>query len=162
MQCGAKTRSGAPCRSKAMPNGRCRMHGGKSLSGAAVNTFKHGRYSKHLPTRLAARYQEALADQEILSLHEDIALLDLRIWELLGSGKKTPNAVEWFAVEQALDLRRRLVDSERKRLVDMQQLMTTEQAMTLLAAVVDTVRKHVHDRHALAAISQDISRLVAG
>ena len=29
-ECGAKTRKGARCRSPAMPNGRCRMHGGKS------------------------------------------------------------------------------------------------------------------------------------
>lgn len=29
-RCGAKTRAGHPCRSPAMKNGRCRMHGGKS------------------------------------------------------------------------------------------------------------------------------------
>src|ERR1700686_3694447 len=29
-KCGAKTRAGHPCRSPAMKNGRCRMHGGKS------------------------------------------------------------------------------------------------------------------------------------
>jgi hypothetical protein len=29
-RCGAKARSGAPCRGPAMPNGRCRMHGGRS------------------------------------------------------------------------------------------------------------------------------------
>ena len=29
-RCGAKTRSGSPCRSPAMPNGRYRMHGGRS------------------------------------------------------------------------------------------------------------------------------------
>ncbi len=29
-RCGAKTRHGTPCRTAAMPNGRCRMHGGKS------------------------------------------------------------------------------------------------------------------------------------
>ena len=29
-RCGAMTRAGAPCRSPAMPNGRCRMHGGTS------------------------------------------------------------------------------------------------------------------------------------
>src|SRR5690606_1113131 len=28
--CGAKTRSGLPCRNRPMANGRCRMHGGKS------------------------------------------------------------------------------------------------------------------------------------
>ncbi|MEH6524393.1 HGGxSTG domain-containing protein [Sulfitobacter sp.] len=30
MHCGAKTRSGATCKSKGMKNGRCRMHGGTS------------------------------------------------------------------------------------------------------------------------------------
>ena len=29
-RCGAMTRSGASCRAAAMPNGRCRMHGGPS------------------------------------------------------------------------------------------------------------------------------------
>ena len=29
-RCGARTRSGGACRSPAMPNGRCRMHGGTS------------------------------------------------------------------------------------------------------------------------------------
>lgn len=29
-RCGAKTRSGCPCQGAAMPNGRCRMHGGSS------------------------------------------------------------------------------------------------------------------------------------
>ena len=28
--CGARTRSGAPCRNLSMKNGRCRMHGGAS------------------------------------------------------------------------------------------------------------------------------------
>ena len=29
-RCGAKNRQGLPCRCPAMPNGRCRLHGGKS------------------------------------------------------------------------------------------------------------------------------------
>jgi hypothetical protein len=29
-RCGARTRSGRPCRGPAMSNGRCRMHGGSS------------------------------------------------------------------------------------------------------------------------------------
>ena len=46
-RCGAKTRRGSRCRSPAMPNGRCRMHGEKS-SGAPKgnkNALKHGCYS---------------------------------------------------------------------------------------------------------------------
>lgn len=48
MQCGAKTRSGTPCKSPAMANGRCRMHGGLQPKGADSPNFKHGRYSKYL------------------------------------------------------------------------------------------------------------------
>ena len=39
-----------------MSNGRCRMHGGKSLRGVASLPFKHGRYSKQLSDRLAGRF----------------------------------------------------------------------------------------------------------
>jgi hypothetical protein len=53
-RCGAKTRAGTPCRSAAMMNGRCRMHGGpstgpKTEEGKArirASRTKHGRYSQ--------------------------------------------------------------------------------------------------------------------
>jgi hypothetical protein len=43
-RCGAKTRRKecSPCKSPGMPNGRCRMHGGKS-TGAPIGRL-HGRY----------------------------------------------------------------------------------------------------------------------
>ncbi|WOH66175.1 HGGxSTG domain-containing protein [Bradyrhizobium sp. BWA-3-5] len=47
-RCGARSRrSGKPCQSPAMPNGRCRMHGGLSPGAPKgnQNAFKHGRYS---------------------------------------------------------------------------------------------------------------------
>jgi hypothetical protein len=45
--CGARTRSGNSCQAPAMPNGRCRMHGGKSPGAPRgnQNALKHGRYS---------------------------------------------------------------------------------------------------------------------
>jgi hypothetical protein len=45
------SQSGSRCRSPAMPNGRCRMHGGLS-PGAPMgnrNAFKHGRYTAEGP-----------------------------------------------------------------------------------------------------------------
>jgi hypothetical protein len=53
-RCGAKNRRGTSCRCPAMPNGRCRLHGGlstgpKTLAGIARirrAVTKHGRYSK--------------------------------------------------------------------------------------------------------------------
>jgi hypothetical protein len=66
----------------------------------------------------------------------------------------------WQEISSTIDQRRKLVESERRRLVEMQQMITTEQAMILMAAIVDTVRRHVPDKGALAAISADITRLI--
>ena len=47
-RCGAQTRSRSPCRAPAMPNGRCRMHGGASpgaARGKANGNYKHGRFT---------------------------------------------------------------------------------------------------------------------
>jgi hypothetical protein len=46
-RCGARTRRGKPCQSPAMPNGRCRMHGGTSPGAPKrnKNALKHGWYT---------------------------------------------------------------------------------------------------------------------
>ncbi len=47
-RCGAKTRSGSLCKSPAMANGRCRLHGGKSTGPPKgnQNALKHGYYTQ--------------------------------------------------------------------------------------------------------------------
>ena len=53
-RCGAKNRRGTPCRCPAMPNGRCRLHGGLSTGPTTAQGIerirqavtKHGRYSQ--------------------------------------------------------------------------------------------------------------------
>jgi len=53
-RCGAKNRRGLPCQCPAMPNGRCRLHGGLSTGPKTQEGIerilqavkKHGRYSK--------------------------------------------------------------------------------------------------------------------
>ncbi len=53
-RCGAKTRAGTACQAPAMPNGRCRLHGGKStgprtsegLERCRVANWRHGMYSR--------------------------------------------------------------------------------------------------------------------
>ena len=82
-RCGAKTRGGTPCRTAAMPNGRCRMHGGKStgprtpegIQRIRASRTKHGRYSAAAiahrrkarsvirAIRVLLRYPNATADQ---------------------------------------------------------------------------------------------------
>jgi hypothetical protein len=58
-RCGAKTRAGHPCGRYAMPNGRCRMHGGLStgpqtlegLERSRRSNWKHGLYSAEAKSR---------------------------------------------------------------------------------------------------------------
>ena len=202
--CRAKTRKGTPCKRAPMPNGRCNLHGGKTPVGAALPQFKHGRYSRYLPARLADRYLEAESDPELLSLRSELALVQARLAELLGKVDTGEAGALWLAARKAFaDLKianaagdtkkaseafrdldyylekgaadhliwmeigtqleglRRLSESESKRLVAMQQMITAEQAMILLSAVVDVVRQNVSDRGVLAAISAGIGRLMA-
>jgi hypothetical protein len=53
------------------------------LAGAAAPAYKHGRHSKYLPARLVERYGEAVGDSELLALRDEIALVDVRLGELL-------------------------------------------------------------------------------
>lgn len=62
--CGAKTRSGQPCKNAPMGNGRCRMHGGASLKGVESPRYETGRYSKYVPVNL----QNHIADLDQFNL----------------------------------------------------------------------------------------------
>lgn len=62
------------------------------------------------------------------------------------------------ALTRLIDQRRKLVESEQKRLVAMQQILTTEQAMTFVGVVMGAVKAHVTDAKQLSAISRDIER----
>ena len=62
-RCGARTRSGKPCRSPAIRGKRrCRMHGGAHGSGAQRgnrNAFRHGHYAADAATG-RAQFRELL------------------------------------------------------------------------------------------------------
>ena len=112
--CGAKTRSGSKCRNHSVHgNRRCRMHGGLSLKGVDAPAFKHGRYSKCLPSpsKLIERYEEAAADPELTSLWEEIALVQVRIFELLQRLNTGESGELWARLKRTS---RNLSDARRK------------------------------------------------
>jgi len=53
-RCGAKTRKQVPCKSPAMKNGRCRMHGGKSTGAPKgnQNAYKTGKHTEAMVGKL--------------------------------------------------------------------------------------------------------------
>ena len=96
-KCNAKSkRTGKRCRANAMTGStKCYHHGGRSKRGIESATFKTGRYSKDLPTRLVARYEAAQLDPNILDQRPEIAVLQARISELLQKIDQR-EAGQWF------------------------------------------------------------------
>ena len=72
--CGAKRRDGGICQNAGMGNGRCRMHGGASVSGVDHPGFRHGRYSSS--DHLAAKMERLGID--VAGRANDPALMDVR------------------------------------------------------------------------------------
>lgn len=162
-KCGAKRTNGEICQSFAMANGRCRVHGGATPKGVASPNFRHGRYSKSMPEHLASRYAEALTDSRLLELRDEISLVDVRMADLLAKldeEVKPDDSEVWKEILSTVEVRRNLVESERKRLVEMSATLTIKEGMAMIAAVVALVRQHVTDPRAIQAISTGIDKLI--
>lgn len=86
-KCGAKTRSGGKCQGKAMPNGRCRMHGGPSTgpkdNRGNTNAVKHGIYLSRLTEAEQADYQAL----ELGSVDHELRLARIRLARALDAEK---------------------------------------------------------------------------
>lgn len=101
-------------------------------------------------------YLDARNDEDIPRQNQAIASI-LGIVEHGGS--------EYFAWREILDYierRRKLVESERKRLVQLQQMISTERLLGRVGYIVDVIRRHVHDRDVIRRISDEIRRSVTG
>jgi hypothetical protein len=82
---------------------RCWRHGGKSLVGPASPHYQTGRYSKYLPTRMAAKYREAEKDPDLLSLREEVKALDARIGDVLTRVDTGESGVIWQKLHEAFE-----------------------------------------------------------
>jgi hypothetical protein len=213
--CGAKRKNaeGKVCqKSPAKGRTRCRFHGGASLSGIASPTFKHGRYSKVLPTGLRKKFEEAGKDPLLLSHEPELKLLDVKISDLIGelgqgggleataelqkawkefqaaklAGDETRVATcistmngifqrgksvadIWQQILDCIEARRKILESESKRLKEQGQTMGVEQLLAIIEYIVDVIRQSVlkyADRDTaskiLSKVTGDIGAMVSG
>jgi len=101
---GWNRQEGAQCRNSPM-KGRsyCRKHGGKVPSGPASPQYKHGKYASSLPLRLAANYEASRNNAELVSLKEEIALVDAHAIELIEQMKDDGQSLEtWKLLKETL------------------------------------------------------------
>lgn len=91
--CGAKTRSGGTCKSKGMPNGRCRMHGGR-----ASITHKNNKNA----VKIGGIYSQYLTDEEkkisaeleLGSLDDELRLTKIRLVRALKAESKQQEQID--------------------------------------------------------------------
>ena len=187
-----------------MANGVCVMHGGKSAIGVNHPSFLHGRYSKDIPVRLAARAEEVENDPRILNLRGEIGITEARLVDLLkrvDSGesgeawKMAKNALDdfrkasrehdtvkaaeamnelsqvvsrglsdyaaWHEVGRQLDRKQRLVESERKYLIEQKQSLSLPDAMLLIQAIAAAALRTITDKEILGAFYGELRQLLS-
>jgi hypothetical protein len=182
-----------------MPNGRCPLHGGKSLKGPASGTYQGKGYSKYFPSKKLRRiFARSFEDRELMRLRNDLAIVATRLVELiqsLNSGqsgtlwkrlrkkyrelrRSRPNTAKftkaineigeliecgssndaiWKEIGQQIELRRRLLDSETKRSLVADQVMTAERVLMMGDVIATVIRTHVKDRQTLQKISEGLA-----
>lgn len=120
--CGGRSRDGKdkPCEQRPRKaRNRCSVHGGATLVGVEAPNYKGRGYSKDMPIRLAERFKAAMDDPELTSLISEIALVDVRIAELLEKFDLNESAEAWnlvaaaaIKIRNAIEAIRALVDEE--------------------------------------------------
>jgi len=147
--CGATNRHGEPCSLPAgwgtdhVGNGRCKLHGGNSLTGEDNPSFKHGLFSDHLGPE----------DQETIEVLEDVdngeKLEDLINWRLarlrryLRQMSDEEERSFWDALQAILD---QTGDVEREELRELGKMLGNHERA--LQEEIDLVRKLIkaHDK----------------
>lgn len=139
---------------------RCRLHGGKSLSGSAHPKFKNGRYSKHLPKNLLQKFEESQSDKELLELSREISLIDAQIAHLLdeleGAAKKREQQI-WSEVNELVEHRRRLVLAETTRQKLLNGFVPVTDVIMLVDLILTTVSEEIVDSEQKSRLMQRLN-----
>lgn len=104
-QCTAKSkRTGERCKAQAITGRKtCRHHGGKTPRGFALPQTKTGWRSLDLPTRLAALYEKTQHNDELISVRDDIRLIDALILGKFAKLDTGESGKAWELMRDAVD-----------------------------------------------------------
>jgi hypothetical protein len=79
------------------------MHGGASLpAGPSHPKFRHGRMSRALPVHLRLRYEQSLADPELLDLSAEIRLADTLIEDAITRIGSGDSPYRWHSLQDLI------------------------------------------------------------
>jgi hypothetical protein len=99
-------------------------------------------------------FKAAREVSDVRAMHEALAQLEGHLEGAVQDDEA------WQAIGALIEQRRKLVGSEQKRLITLQQMITAESAMLLIGLVVDIIARHITDREILASIVGDLQQLL--
>lgn len=125
---------------------------------------------------IRARYRELFRQMETGSLWGDLeaAWGDMEAAQRAKNGKAVVALVseigqiirrgaadsdKWREITGLMEQERKLIETEQKRRVAMQTMLTAEQGRLVIQALLDSVNRHVSDKRITAAIGADIVSL---
>lgn len=106
--CGAKTRSGGPCKKAALANGRCRLHGGKSTGPKDPSKLKGNKNAlKDTLTDEERELFNLASTDPKTQVDNGLKLSEIRIRRMMTrikqeEQKEKPNLAEVRAIEEAI------------------------------------------------------------
>lgn len=144
-----------------MENGRCRMHGGKSLKGAEHPNFKSGNYSiyrEHISDKLKEKVA-AFQDADPLDLTHELALTRALLAEFL-SRFVTGTNLDGISISIASDL----IDRINKTVATISKIkndtaLTGAEVTFLAVSMVALLDRYVDDPAKREAFKQEIFSL---
>ena len=160
MQCTARSKqSGERCKKDAVQGFTvCHIHGGKTPVGIASTAFKHGRLSKHLPSELLEAYQDSQDDPELLSVRQEIMLMDALLVANLKKLDSNESGAAWSAIRKSVEHMQEAFTNENygKCIILMQAMMDVIDARLLHYATESEIRSKIDQRRKLVETEQKI------
>lgn len=118
-----------------------------------ADSGESGRLWKELKSTMEAMKQAENAGEDGTA-----KALFLKIQDLILEGGQDYDA--WDEINDCLDRQKRLVESERKRLMDMHQMISVERVIALMTRVAESITKNVKDAEEVQAVGKDIKALL--
>jgi len=110
---------------------------------ATDGSIRFERYASGLPSNLLEKYRLSEADPHLLSMREEISITTALLKVLLEIQK--PSAAERKEIRDLLASKRKLVESERKYMVDRGMMISYKQLLKLLSYLQQIIFEEIPD-----------------
>lgn len=100
--------------------------------------------------------QEMVKTEEEIK-HKDMQMVADRLSSVVSEAKSERR--RWQEVYDVMDIRRKLIESDRKRMLEQQEYLTKQQALMMITSVMSIIHNNIEDAAALRTIRAQLDEL---